>query len=295
MEAEILSESSNNNWQQEYKSLGLTLECVINTDEDKIRENIAHALTLGLPEVWPHKQNDYEMCICAGGPSLLDHIEEIRERQINGAKVVALANVANLLLAHDIRPNAHVLLDAKPRNAEFITNCDTTLFISSQCDPKVFENALKTDNKVILYHGINNDDEFQVIKDHYQMKIDLSGNPTDGAWIPIQGGATITTRSIRLFTLLGYSKFHMYGWDSCFMNDSHHAYEQPDADKQKVFKMQFEDRMFEVTPWMISQALEMQNFFKAFCMNIDIAVHGEGLIAYIIECAASQTVDIQEK
>ena len=86
----------------------------------------------------------------------------------------------------------------------------------------------------------------------------------------------------------------IYGWDSCFLNDSHHAYEQPDADKQRIFKMQFEDRYFQVTPWMISQALEMQNFVKMFCMNIDLAVHGDGLIAYIIEKSADLNVEITE-
>jgi hypothetical protein len=285
MTTEALPESSRDSWTQKYESLGLQLECVLNTDEDKIRENIAHALTLNLPEIWPHTQQETELCICAGGPSLLDHIEEIRQHQANGAKIVALANVANLLLAHDIRPNAHVLLDAKPRNAEFITNCETTLFISSQCDPKVFENALKTDNDVYLYHAVNNDNEFQVIRDHYQGKADASGDVHDSLWVPVQGGATITTRSIRLFTILGYSKFHMYGWDSCFLNGNHHAYEQPDADKQRIMKMEFEGRVFEVTPWMISQALEMQTFVKAFCMNIDLAVHGDGLIAHIIKSA----------
>ena len=297
-------QSESNSWQQTYESLGLTLECQLNTDQDVICENIKHALTLGLPEIWPCAnrieergeliENDTNLVICAGGPSLLEHIDEIRDRQINGAKIVALANVAHLLLAHDIRPNAHVLLDAKPRNADFITNCETTLFISSQCDPKVFENALKTDNQVMLYHAVNNAQEADTLNEHYQQKADETGDPQEGVWVPVQGGSTITMRAIRLFTLLGYSKFHMYGWDSCFLNDSHHAYEQPDADKQRVMKMQFEDRVFRVTPWMISQALEMQNFVKMFCMNIDLAVHGEGLIAYIIKCAASLKVDIKE-
>lgn len=273
-----------NSWEVNYPSLGLNLHCVLNTDEDTIRRNIEHSLTLGLKEVWPCKQQDTEVIICAGGPSLLDHIDEIRERQAQGAKVIALANVAHLLLAHGIRPNGHILLDSKPRNAEFIVNCETTLFISSQCDPKVFENALKTDNEIYLYHAVNNPEEFEVISNHYK----------EDPWLPIQGGSTITTRAIRLFTILGYKNFHIYGWDSCFMNDSHHAYEQPDADKHKSFKFEFEDRIFRVTPWMISQALEMPTFIKQFCMNINMQVHGEGLIAYIIEKACKLNVNIEE-
>ena len=282
-----------NSWDVNYPSIGLQLKCLLNTEEDKVRENIAHALTLGLPEIWPCENKRYEngerienetqILICAGGPTLLEHIEEIRDRQNAGAKVVALANVAHLLLAHDIRPNAHVLLDAKPRNAEFVTNCNTTLFISSQCDPKVFENALKTDNDVFLYHAVNNDEEFEVIRDHYSDKDGI-----EGAWVPVQGGSTITTRTIRLFTLLGYKNFHTFGFDSCMKGEQHHAYEQPDADKQKVFKFDFEGTMYRMTPWMMGQFMEFQTFVKMFGMSINLEVHGDGLIADFIHKAYGQ-------
>ena len=90
-----------NEWDVEYPSIGLKLKCALNVEEDKIRENIAHALTLGLPEIWPSENkdkdgnvNEQEIILCAGGPSLLDSFDEIAELQSNGAKVVALANTA---------------------------------------------------------------------------------------------------------------------------------------------------------------------------------------------------------
>lgn len=279
---ETAEQQESNEWKVNYPSLGLELNCVLNTDKDQIQANIESNLKRDVLRIWPHKEQDTELLICAGGPSLADSIDEIKEKQSQGAKVVALANVAHILLDHGIRPNAHVLLDAKPRNAEFIRDCDTTLFIASQCDPTVFDKAEETGNNIYMYHAVNNDDEFQVI------------HANEERWIPIQGGSTITMRAIRLFNVLGYSKFHMYGWDSCYREDSHHAYEQPDADKHKKFKFEFEDRVFTVSPWMISQALESINFFKSFCMNIDIAVHGDGLIAHIIEKAQKLNVNIKE-
>jgi Protein of unknown function DUF115 len=265
----------NNSWSQKYESIGLTLECVLNTDEAKIRENITANLKRFHSRVWPHKAQETPVVICAGGPSLLDSIEEIREKQINGAKVIALANTAHVLVKHGIRPNAHVLLDAKPRNAEFILpNVETTYFIASQCCPEVFDKAEATGNRILMYHAVNNDEEFQCIKDVEEM------------WVPVQGGSTITMRAIRLFTLLGYMNFETYGWDSCLRDGRHHAYEQPDADKQRVFKFEVEGKLFKVTPWMISQAFELINFVKMFCMNININVHGDGLIAHIIKQAS---------
>ena len=273
---------SSETWKVNYPSINLELNCVINTEKDQIENNIRTNLTRDVSKVWPYKQQDTQVAICAGGPSLIDHLEDIKELQFNGGKVVALANVAHILLKHGIRPNAHVLLDAKPRNAEFITGCETTFFIASQCDPEVFDRAEKTGNPIYMYHAVNNDDEFQMIHE------------AEDRWVPIQGGSTITMRTIRLFNILGYHKFHMFGWDSCYKGGSHHAYEQPDADKHKKFKFEFEDRLFTVSPWMLSQALESVNFFKSFCMNIDICVHGNGLIAHIIKKSGQSTINIQE-
>lgn len=262
----------NKAWEVKYPSIGLTLNCVLNTDEGKIRENITQNLKRTHERIWPHKIQETGMVICAGGPSLLDGIEEIREKQVQGAKIVACANTAHILSKHGIRPNAHVLLDAKPRNRDFILpNVETTFFIASQCNPDVFEAAEKTGNKIYMFHAVNNDEEFQCIRESEDM------------WCPVQGGSTITMRTIRLFTLLGYKNFDIYGWDSCLRDGRHHAYEQPDADKQKVFKLAVDNRVFKVTPWMISQAFEFVDFIKMFCMNINLDVHGDGLIAYIIK------------
>lgn len=269
-----------NEWEVKYPSIGLTLNCVLNTDKERIQSNIKENLKRNHPRVWPHKLQDTDVIICAGGPSLIDHIEEIKALQDKGGKVIALANVAHVLEKYGIIPNGHILLDAKPRNAEFITNADTTYFISSQCDPQVFENAEKTGNQIYIWHAVNNDDEFECIND------------IEEKWVPIQGGSTITMRAIRLFTILGYRNYHVFGWDSCYFEDVHHAYEQPDADKHKKFKFEFEGRTFTVSPWMISQALESINFFKTFCMSINLCVHGDGLISHIIKTCGKSTVKI---
>jgi len=279
-QAEFLQEQS---WTKEYPSLGLRLECALNTDEGKIRENIRENLKRGHDQIWPYKAQDTEVCICAGGPSLKENLEDIKERQFQGAKVVALANTAHVLVNAGIRPNAHILLDAKPRNATFILpNVETTYFIASQCDPEVFEVAEKTKNKIFIWHGANNPEEFEVL------------NETGEPWIPVQGGSTLTVRAIRLFNILGYSNFHVYGFDSCYLDGKHHSYEQPDADKHKRLKLHFEGRDFTVSPWMIAQFMEFQDFVKAFGMNINLKVHGDGLVSHLIERGAKSTVNIEE-
>ena len=275
------NERKDQSWEVEYPSIGVKLQCLLNTDEGKIRDNIEENLKRGHEEIWPHKEQETEVCICAGGPSLIDHLEDIRAIQKGGGKVVALANTAHILVNAGIIPNAHIILDAKPRNAEFVTDVKTTFFIASQCDPKVFENAEKTGNKIYLWHGVNNDEEFQVITEQ------------DRPWIPVQAGSTLTLRGIRLFNILGYKNFHVFGFDSCYQGDDHHAYEQPDADKHKKLKLEFEGEKFTVSPWMLAQFMEFEKFVKNFGMGLNMIVYGNGLIEHLIKKGGGK-VNIEE-
>ena len=47
------------------------------------------------------------------------------------------------------------------------------------------------------------------------------------------GGSTVTLRAIHLFRMLGFSKFEVYGFDSCIIGQ-HHAYEQKENDDEQV-------------------------------------------------------------
>lgn len=268
-------------WEVEYPSIGLKLHCLLNTDEDRIRENILTNLKRGHEQIWAYPEQETEVCICAGGPSLKKHFNEIKNIQKKGGKVIALANTAHILVNAGIIPNAHVLLDAKPRNKTFIQDIKTTYFIASQCDPEVFDEAEKTENKIYIWHGVNNDEEFQVIHE--------LGDP----WIPVQGGSTLTLRAIRLFNILGYKNFHIFGFDSCYEGDEHHAYEQPDADKHKKLKLEFEGRDFTVSPWMLAQFMEFQKFVQNFGMKINMKVYGNGLIEHLIRKGGGK-VNIEE-
>ena len=102
-------------------------------------------------------------------------------------------------------------------------------------------------------------------------------------WVPVQSGATIALRALRLFSILGYSRFEMFGFDSCKIDGEHHAYDQPDADNQPSFKLSVNDRLFEVSPWMINQFMEFMEIIKREGAEWEMKVHGDGLIAYLVK------------
>lgn len=256
----------------EYPEVGITIHAALNTDKDKLLDNVKTNCARGHEQVWAWKEQDTVTAIVGGGASLLDTIDEIKETvEVNGAKVIALANTAHVLVENDIKPSACVLLDARPNNANFIVDdLDCVYFVASQCDPSVFDKLEKLGRKVYIWHAVNDPDEFEAINEAYEK------------WIPIQGGNTILLRSLRLFSVLGYHRFDVFGFDSCMYDGSHHAYEQPKADGDKAVKIGCNGKEFEVTGWMISQAMEFIKTVKAFGQNWQMRVHGNGLIEHLI-------------
>jgi hypothetical protein len=86
---------------------------------------------------------------------------------------------------------------------------------------------------------------------------------------------------------LGFPKFHIYGFDSCVMED-HHSYAQPENDQDIFLKVNMGGREFTCAPWMISQAQEFKTLAHKLDDDAQLAVYGDGLIAHIIQTAASK-------
>lgn len=255
-----------------YESLGIKIFAGLNTPRAKLVENIRTNIKRGLPQVWPHQPQDTVCCVVAGGPSLADSLDDIRTRQADGAMVVALANTAHYLMAHGIRPNSVVLLDAKPNPQWIVPELKCTYFVASQCDPVMFD-ALQGMKYVYIWHAINNREEFDSVFEGYDQ------------WVPIQGGNTMGLRTLRLLDVLGYHRFELFGMDGCLIDGCHHVYPQPMADKDRSTGIEVNGRRFEVTAWMIQQAIEFLKVVKMFGQKWEMVVHGDGLLAHMVKSA----------
>lgn len=248
--------------------------------EDQIRRNIYDNVRMGVEQLKFHMPgNPAPIVFCAGGPSLKDHIEDIRRQQIEGAEVVCVGNAANLLTANGIKPNGHILMDGVERNKSFVVPIkDTRYFVASQCDPSVLK-TLENHENVYIWHAAGPPGMKEILDKQY-----------GDDYFMIPGGSYVSLRAITLLHILGYTWIHVYGLDSCLTEDEHHAYSQPNADGQPVEDVTVGDRDFKCTYWMLDQAdqfidsLKIGRFGKA-----QLAVHGDGLIAYMIESGNGPT------
>lgn len=254
----------------------------INVLPEQRRANIRAALKRGLPQVRGHHGvNPARLCLVGGGPSLTITESALRAQAEDGAKLVGLNGTYNWLLEHDLRPSSYVQVDARPTNRRFlethgkVRGC--TYFLASHLDP-VFFDLVAGWPDVYLFHAISGDDteEFDILNEFYF-----------GRWQPIDGGSTVLLRSLRLFSLLGFKEFDLYGCDSCYLDGAHHSYAQPENDPDMPQTLVVADRTFSAAPWQISQALEFMDFVRARGDDFALRIHGDGLLAHLLRAGAA--------
>lgn len=217
-----------------------------------------------------------KIAIIGGGPSLADTLDEVKARKHNGVQIWATNNTYKYLVDNGIRPDAHVFLDARPENVEFIwPHPDVTYYLNVACDASLFEKLEGC--KVIMY--------------------DLSSAAT---------GFTVGIKALYLAAFSGYRDFYLYGFDSSYREieptcdaecaakhipghevvhlgtRQHHAYPQELNDKENIIDVRVEGRTFKAAPWMAIQASEFEEVAKSFIeQGCTITVAGDGLLPFV--------------
>jgi hypothetical protein len=238
------------------------LGLLCNTGEAGLLSNISAACQLGLPEVIELPANDVPVVICGGGPSLADTLESVRELQKKGAKVYALNNAARFLVLNGIRPDAQVMVDPRPQNADFINEAwADELLLSSQCAPEVFAQAKEIGYPVRIWHPAQDGTE-QVSTRFY-----------------VGGGLTVGLCSICLAFMVGHREIHLFGYDSSHAKGLGHAYEQQLNNNVELVTCVVDSQEFTCSLAMAGQSSEFTNVQKMLeDLGAKITVYGDGLL-----------------
>lgn len=255
---------------------------VLNVAEQMIVDNVNANIAGDWQQVQPHAANDIEVMILGGGPSLNEYLDEIRELRASGVKLITLNGTYNWALGHGLTPSATVVVDAREFNARFTHPVadDCKYLISSQAHPKVLEGLPA--ERTLLWHT-SMETIREALNDRYPV------------WFNVPGGSTVMLRAIPLLRMLGFKKFRLYGFDSCFVDDASHAYSQPENDKDLRISVTCGGRMFECAPWMVSQAAEFMDLIKFLGDEIELIVEGDGLIAHILKTGAAMAASDPDK
>lgn len=249
----------------------------LNIAEEQAKKNVEHNCAQGWLQVQPHDVSTDELMILGGGPSLNQFEDDIRKKRAEGVKLITLNGTYNWCIERGIVPSAQVVVDARPHNARFthpvIDGCK--YLICSQCDPSVLE-GLPHERTYLWHTGA-------------ELHHEILNKAYDGKWWWVPGGSTVLLRAIPLLRMLGFRRYHLYGCDSCTIDEgNHHAYQQKENDGEILLPTMTStsDRVFQTTVWQASQAAEFIDLMKLLGDEIEIEIYGDGLLAHILKTGA---------
>lgn len=249
----------------------------VNTEFDTLIEHVKINTARNLTQVAPHDAQDKTVMLLGGGPSLANFEEEIIRKRKAGQILITTNGTYNWALERGINPSAQIIVDAREFNKRFvnppISGCK--YLISSQCHPAVFDSLKGFESQISIWHSALSDKISEVLDEIYDKK-----------WYPVPGGSTVMLRALPLLRMLGFKKFEIYGFDSCLIDEQHHAYEQKENDYKGVLNVTCGDRVFKCHAWMASQAQEFLDLMQKLADEIQLEIFGDGLIAHIIRTGA---------
>lgn len=260
-----------------------------NTSEDDRLANVASAVQREhLPWFTGFGDEGLSCVIVGGGPSMLEHISDIRwHARQRKTRVVALNNAWRVLVKHGVTPFATVMLDARAENAEFVKDAPPgmRLLLCSQCHPAVFDAAEANGSEIAVWHSAHSDNArlLEILKPWWD------DGPKQKPTLLVPGGSTVGLRTIWLAAYSGFRRLYMYGVDGSYSADgAHHAYPQALNDGEDVLEVQMGPKTYRCAPWMVRQSEEFRWTWadmREFQMTPDspvtpvsIFVRGTGLI-----------------
>lgn len=245
-----------------------------NVSNEVIYANIEANVRRSVPWFVGDLPNRNTMVLVCGGPSLNDCIPDIKHHRRHGAKIVTVNNTLKVMLEHGIKPDAHVILDARPENVEFIKGIDAKVryFIASQCDPCIFD-ALYDQDVVLWHNAVGDGTRLEEIAKPFE------SDAEQHAILQVPGGGTVGLRAMYLGFFSGYRKLHIYGMDGSYRGDKHHAYPQALNDGERTLTVQMGEKQYKAAQWMIRQGEEFKGHYAHLTkLGMQIFVHGSGLI-----------------
>ena len=244
------------------KLLEIRAKCVY--EDNTLLDHIKSAMRRNIPHFFPSPQHDHEIVCVGSGPSVRDHVEDIRKLKEGGAYIMAIKAAHDFLIGHGIIPHIAIMVDPQPH----IIKCfqkkrsDVVYFVASQCHPEVFDYF--KDNPVVLWHLLTGKEG---------EKEAINNEPALG------GGSTSGMRAMTLSWCMGFRKLHLFGYDSCLVGKELKI--DGTTHEEPPMQLWIAGREFFANPPMAAQITEFEKMLTSFKGQIQIKVYGDGAIPHV--------------
>jgi len=257
------------------------LQSKCNVEKSDLIMSLRANLDLEIPHLERQEDHGRTMVIVGGAPSINDMAPQIRKAISRKADLFSVNGSHDWLMDRGMKPDYFALLDAREDNVKFVerSNKTTNYLIASHCSPLVFEELENRSSKVTMWHAYEPD-----LKEIF-MEYSADGVP----YVLLGGGNTVVLKLLYMGRYLGYRKFVLFGVDSSYDDDEHHAYDQTMNDGEFTLTVHVNDRTFKCAPWMLVQANDFQEQLRSLVdEGCEVTVSGRGLIPYIAQQLGGQ-------
>lgn len=246
---------------------------------ENIKKNLAlklHKLE-DLPEYKKVKGHSAPIAIVGGGPSLKNHLEELKQFRT----IIACGSVHDYLISENIIPTYATICDPDPISLNYYKKLHTEVkyLVSSGFDHESTKHF--KDHQLVLWHCHSPDYDIPEIEK-------LEGR----TYHAISGGCTVGLRSINVAIMFGYTNLHLFGFDSCMSDEECHAYKISEEERVsfgKLWQVKLRDlikddgqgpgdKVYNCLGYQLAQADNFKNFFLSFGRIFTPTFHGEGLL-----------------
>ena len=247
-----------------YRPLEIRAKCVY--EDDKLLEHIHFWMDAPVRPFMPSMAHDHEIAVVGSGPSLRDTWETVRDLKERGVYIAAVKGAHDFLIERGVIPHIAVMVDPQPH----IVQCfqrkrhDVTYFVASQCNPELAEFFMGY--PVVRWHLLTGKEgEKEAIR----------GEPVLG------GGSTSGNRTLTLGWMMGFRRFHLFGFDSCLSGDDLKVHQKWTG---QIIQIMTGEREFKCNPAMAAQVTEFEKIVNMFRNQAQFKVYGDGAIPHLAKC-----------
>jgi len=239
---------------------------VCNTPDEELERNIRANAALNLEWIGFRPARDRVAVLIGGGPSLVDHLDAVREHVRQGHDLFAMNAASRFLRERGIEADYQVIADAKPETATLVDPDARAYLIASQVCPETLTRA----NAPRLWH---------LAIDEQMDRMFPVERRKAGGYALVGGGAAVGNSALCLAYVMGYRTFHCYGYDSSHRGTASHAYDQPMNWCIPTVEVEWAGRTYTSSVAMKAQAEKFQITGQALKRaGCTIHVHGDGLL-----------------
>lgn len=227
------------------------------------------------------KWNNEEVIIASAGPSLMKDLDKIKEMQAKGIKVVCVKHSHNTLIDNGVIPWACTILDPRPFNEKSThgyvrkdllakPHKDVMYWVATMSNPEVVTHLLEHKCKIVAWDAYCNAIEGW---DYFKNKT------------LITGGTCAGMRTIGMLHTLGFRSVHLFGFDSSIEGEPKNKDELAEDGRKKWLKVSVgeENEPHWTTGELLAQAQDFEKLMQREEVDIDIHVHGDGLVKALWE------------